>query len=262
MRRAVVAGQFYESDAEALRGRVEGYIAATEVEIFEEIKGAVVPHAGYVYSGQVAAHVYAALPSAKTYVILGPNHQGIGSTVAVSTDTWSTPLGEVEIDKDLINMLPDSIDRDEVAHRYEHSIEVQLPFLQYKFKDFKIVPICMSLQDEGAAKKIGAKLGNVLKDEDVVILASSDFTHYEPDQVARKKDHKIIESILEMDVSALHSRIYNLRASVCGYVPIATMMETTRALSAKGGALLKYATSGDVTGDYSSVVGYAGIVIS
>ncbi|ATZ60757.2 MAG: MEMO1 family protein [Methanosarcinales archaeon Met12] len=261
MRRAVVAGQFYEGEAKALRRRIEGYIATAEVEIFEEMTGAVVPHAGYVYSGQVAAHVYAALPSAETYVILGPNHRGAGSMVAVSTDTWSTPLGEVEIDEGIVNMLPDRIDRDEVAHRYEHSIEVQLPFLQYRFKDFKIVPICMGLQDEETAKKLGAELGNVLKDEDVVILASSDFTHYEPNQVARKNDHRIIKSILELDVSTFYSHIYSLQASVCGHGPIATMMETTRAMGAKKGALLKYATSGDVTGDYSSVVGYAGIVI-
>lgn len=260
MRRPVVAGQFYRGDSEGLESQLKSCFDVS-VSMRENVKGAVVPHAGYVYSGQVAAHVYAALPSAETYVILGPNHQGAGSMVAVSTDTWSTPLGEVEIDKDLINMLPDSIDRDEVAHRYEHSIEVQLPFLQYRFEDFKIIPICMGLQDEGTAKKIGANLGNVLKDEDVIILASSDFTHYEPDQVARKNDHRIIESILELDVPAFYSHIHNLQASICGYGPIATMMETTRVMGAKKGALLKYATSGDVTGDCSSVVGYAGIVI-
>ncbi len=261
MRRAVVAGQFYPGDAETLRRQVEGYIAAAEVEVSENIKGAVVPHAGYMYSGKVAAHVYASLPETKTFVIIGPNHHGVGSAVAVSSDIWSTPLGEVEVDKDIVDALPPNISRDETAHQYEHSIEVQLPFLQVRFSDFKIVPICMGLQDEKTAKDVGAALTDALKNRDTIIVASSDFTHYEPDAVAREKDHSVIEPILKLDAPTFYSRLYQQHASVCGYGPIAVMMETAKALGAKKGELLKYATSGDVGGDKSSVVGYGAISV-
>lgn len=261
MRRAVVSGQFYPGDAETLRRQVEGYIAAAEVEVSENIKGAVAPHAGYMYSGKVAAHAYASLPEAKTFVIIGPNHHGVVSAVAVSSDTWSTPLGEVEVDKDIVDAFSPNISRDETAHQYEHSIEVQLPFLQVRFSDFKIVPICMGLQDEKTARDVSTTLIEVLKKRDVIIIASSDFTHYEPDAVAREKDQSVIEPILQLDTPTFYSRLYQQRASVCGYGPIAVMMETAKALGAKKGELLKYATSGDITGDKSSVVGYAAISV-
>ncbi|MDD3421817.1 MAG: MEMO1 family protein [Methanocellales archaeon] len=260
MRRPVVAGQFYRGDPEGLISQLKGCF---DVSVPEEgnAKGGVAPHAGYVYSGQVAAHVYAAIPSAETYVLIGPNHHAIGPTVALSKETWSTPLGKVEVDKEIVDDLSSSIDVDEVAHKYEHSIEVQLPFLQYRFKDFKIVSISMGLQDEETVKEVSVDLANALRGKEVVVLASSDFTHYEPEKVAREKDNSVIEAILELDISKFYSRIYEHHMSVCGYGPIAVMMETTKALGAKKGKLLKYATSGDVTGDKSSVVGYAGIVV-
>ncbi len=261
MRRPVVAGQFYRSDTEGLRCQLKDYFDVP-VPKEEKVRGGVVPHAGYVYSGQVAAHVYATLPSAETYVLIGPNHHAVGSTIALSGETWSTPLGNVELDKEIVDDLSSSIDVDEVAHQYEHSIEVQLPFLQYRFKDFKIVPICMGLQDEETAKEVSVGLINALRDrEDVVVLASSDFTHYESDKEARENDSSVIEAIIELDTSKLYSQIYGHQISVCGYGPIAVTMETTKALGAEKGKLLKYATSGDVSGDMSSVVGYAGIVI-
>ena len=158
--------------------------------------------------------------------------------------------------------LSSNIDVDEIAHQYEHSIEVQIPFLQYRFKDFKIVPICMGLQDEETTKEVGINLANALRGrEDVVVLASSDFTHYESDKEAREKDSSVIEAIIELDTSKFYSRIYERHMSVCGYGPIAVTMETIKALGADKGKLLKYATSGDVTGDRSNVVGYAGIVM-
>ncbi len=260
MRRPVVAGQFYRGDPESLKSQLEGCFDVT-VPKEEGVKGGVVPHAGYVYSGKVATHVYAALPSADIYVLIGPNHHAVGSTIALSREAWSTPLGNVEVDKEIMDDLSSSIYVDEVAHQYEHSIEVQLPFLQYRFKDFKIVPICMGLQDEETAKEIAADLANALRDRDVIVLASSDFTHYESDKDARENDSSVIEAILELDTSKFYSRIYERHVSVCGYGPIAVTMETTKALGAKKGKLLKYATSGDATGDMSSVVGYAGIVM-
>lgn len=259
MRRPVVAGQFYRGDPEGLRSQLKSCFDVSVLK--EDAKGAVVPHAGYVYSGQVAAYVYAALPTAETYVIIGPNHRGIGPAIALSQETWSTPLGEVEVDREIVDALSENVDVDESAHQYEHSIEVQLPFLLYMFKDFKIVPICMGLQDENTAKELSIALANALRGRDVIMLASSDFTHYEPDKVAREKDHLVIEAILELDTSKFYSRIYERRISVCGYGPIAVMLETTKALGAEKGKLLKYATSGDVVGDISSVVGYAAIAI-
>ncbi|MFC1786485.1 MEMO1 family protein [Halobacteriota archaeon] len=261
MRRPVVAGKFYRSDIEGLRSQLKSYFD-TPVPGEESVKGAVVPHAGYVYSGQVAAHVYAVLPSAETYVLIGPNHHAIGSTIALSKETWSTPLGNVEVDEEIVDDLSSSIDVDETAHQYEHSIEVQLPFLQHRFKDFKIVPICMGLQAEETTKEVGINLANALRDrEDVIVLASSDFTHYESDKAARENDNLVIEAILELDTSGFYSQIHERHMSVCGYGPIAVTMETTKALGAEKGKLLKYATSGDITGDRSSVVGYAGIVM-
>lgn len=260
MRWPVVAGQFYRGDPEGLRSQLKGYFDVT-VPKEKSVRGAVVPHAGYVYSGQVAAQVYAALPSAETYVLIGPNHHAIGSTIALSRETWSTPLGNVKVDEEIVDDLSESMDVDETAHQYEHSIEVQLPFLQYSFKDFKIVPICLGLQDEITAKDVNVDLANALRDRDVVVVASSDFTHYESDKEAREKDNLVIEAILELDTSKFYSRIYERHMSVCGYGPIAVTMETTKALGAEKGKLLKYATSGDVSGDRSNVVGYAGIVM-
>jgi hypothetical protein len=216
-----------------------------------------------MYSGRVAAHVFAKLPRADTFVIIGPNHSGVGSAVAVSKERWSTPLGEIESDTNFIDKLPKKIiDVDEIAHRHEHSVEVQLPFLQYLFGSFKIVSICMGLQDEDTAKDVAIELTGAMDaiDEKVIILASSDFTHYQPDEIARKNDHYVIEPILDLDVSGFYMRKNERNATVCGYGPIAAMIQAVKK-DAEKAELVKYATSGDVTGDKSSVVGYAGIIV-
>ncbi|MCK4348205.1 MAG: AmmeMemoRadiSam system protein B, partial [Thermoplasmatales archaeon] len=184
-RKATVAGAFYEGDGSRLQKQLKECFSGISIEEKENVLGAVVPHSGYMYSGSVAASAYAKLPRADTFVILGPNHQGIGSLIAVSEDTWVTPLGEVEVDKSFVDALPKRIiDVDETAHKYEHSIEVQLPFLQFLFdKNFQFVPICMSLSDEDTAREIGEDLANTIAkfEKKVVVIASSDFTHYEPD---------------------------------------------------------------------------------
>ncbi|MHC1636047.1 MAG: MEMO1 family protein [Candidatus Methanospirareceae archaeon] len=264
MRRAAVAGSFYEAGKDALEKQLKGCFSGIKREEMD-VLGAVAPHAGYMYSGSVAAHVYAKLPKADTFVILGPNHTGLGSSIALSTDTWLTPLGEVEVDDTFVDALPkDIIDLDEEAHRYEHSIEVQLPFLQFIFgKNFKFVPICMGLTDEETTKEIGDAIVRAISEVDrrVVIIASSDFTHYEPDGVAKEKDRYVIEAIEELDVGKFYHRIYQRNVSACGVGPIAAMMNAVKKLGAKRGKVVKYATSGDITGDRSSVVGYAAIII-
>nr|MBC8521919.1 AmmeMemoRadiSam system protein B [Methanomicrobia archaeon] len=210
-------------------------------------------------------NVYAKLPGADTFVILGPNNQGMGSLIAVSVDTWVTPLGEVEVDKAFVDALPKRIiDVDETAHKYEHSIEVQLPFLQFRFdKNFLFVPVCMSLNDEDTTREIGEDLANTIAkfDKKVVVIASSDFTHYEPDRIAREKDEYVIEAIKELDVAKFYNRVYERNSTACGVGPIAAMMQAAKKLGAREGKLIKYATSGDVIGDTSSVVGYGGIII-
>jgi AmmeMemoRadiSam system protein B len=230
----------------------------------KRVLGAVVPHAGYMYSGNTAAYVYSALPGADTFVLIGPNHTGQGSPISVSSEKWSTPLGEVSCDIEFIKALPGRIiDMDENAHRYEHSIEVQLPFLQHRFNDFKIVSICMGMQDEETACDVGMEIAGAVGkvNKKVVIIASSDFSHYKPEKVAREDDAYFINSILDMDIRGFYRKLYEREASVCGYGPISAMLAATKALGAKKASLLKYSTSGDVTGDRAAVVGYAGIVV-
>ena len=266
MRRAAVAGAFYEGERASLETQLRGCFSGVTREERENVLGAVVPHAGYMYSGGVAANVYARLPMADTFVIMGPNHHGIGSLIAVSADTWATPLGEVEADRAFVDALPKRIiDVDETAHSYEHSIEVQLPFLQFRCGDkpFRLVPICMGISDEETAREVGEDLANTIVqfDKKIVVIASSDFTHYEPGRIAREKDEYVIEAITELNVGKFYNRIYARNSSACGVGPIAAMMHAAKKLGATQGELVKYATSGDITGDMSSVVGYGGIII-
>ncbi len=263
MRTPVVSGQFYPRGKNDLKKeiiRCFANIPLTERDVI----GAVVPHAGYIYSGITAAHVYSTLPSANTFVLIGPNHTGYGSPVSVSSETWSTPFGEVRSDNEFIKALPKRIiDTDENAHSYEHSLEVQLPFLQHRFHDFSIVTICMGMQDEETALEVGTEISEaaVAVNKKIVVIASSDFSHYKPDKVARQDDAYFIEPVLSLDMHEFYRRLYERSASVCGYGPIAAMLTASKNLGAKRSKLLKYSTSGDVTGDISAVVGYAGIIV-
>jgi hypothetical protein len=276
MRAPAVAGQFYPRQPEELKHQLDRMLAGVKegagVGVEAEAKamelavyGAVVPHAGYVYSGAVAAEVYARLQPKETFVILGPNHHGVGAPVAISRDAWKTPLGTVPPDLELAEALAGTIiDCDELAHRHEHSIEVQLPFLQSRFSNFKVLPIAMGLQDEETAVEVGEALSKAVRDlkRDVTVIASSDFTHYEPQEVARKVDANLIEATLNMDVPELYSRVYRYNATACGYGPIAVAITASRAMGATTGKLLRYATSGDVIGDFSQVVGYGAIIFT
>ena len=273
-----VAGQFYDADPQALTESIEECFLhrlgpgrkPPPDEPFEGIFGIVSPHAGYIYSGPIASHGYyvcSALREVDMVAILGPNHSGIGSGVAtVSGGTWKTPLGDVEIDRDAAKEFVKAsrlVDFDEDAHRHEHSIEVQLPFLQYIFKKvFKILPICMMMQDKETAIEVGEALINVVKGRKSLIIASSDFTHYEDQKIASSKDHELINTILELNVDKHYETLERLNMSVCGYGPIAALMTAVKRLGDQEGKLLKYATSGDVTRDYSSVVGYASIIFT
>ncbi len=275
VRRPVVAGQFYPSTETELRSSIKecfnhplgpGRLPPNTSE--EKVFGAVVPHAGYVYSGSVAANSYYALSSlAKPdlVVLLGPNHWGVGSSVSVFGEgVWETPLGDLVVDGEAAREFAGSsmiADLDNSAHRQDHCIEVQLPFLQCIFgSDFKILPIILALQDQTTMAEIGNAMAEVAEHRKALILASSDFTHYEPHRDAVAKDSELIDTILTLDVSDYYRVLERLNVSACGYGAIAAVMTAVKRLGAKKGRLLKYATSGDVTGDKSAVVGYSSII--
>jgi len=269
MRRPSVAGQFYDGDEKSLRNQIEtcmmGPLGPGRIPELAKgkrtILGGVSPHAGYVYSGMVAAHLYARLADdgfPKTFVILGPNHTGRGSGIAVATEDFQTPLGTVPVDRELAKALrKDLIDEDSEAHRHEHSIEVQLPFLQYFSKEFKFVPICMAFQDYDSATGVGKTIRDAIKGKDVVVIASTDLSHYVPKDVAAKKDGQVLDAIKAMDAKRLFRTVEDNDVSMCGYGPV---IATITACTGGKATLLKYATSGDVS-PMREVVGYAAVVI-
>jgi len=233
-----------------------------------KIPALICPHAGYMYSGPVAAHSYASLEGRRrprVVVLVGPNHAGIGSEVSVYPEgEWYTPLGSVPIDSELAKLISkssDLISLDEYSHEEEHSLEVQLPFLQYVLGTFKLVPIVMLSQDRDTAEELGRAIAENVSGQDALLIASSDFTHYEPDAAAKKKDMVAIERICALDVEGFYRVISEHRITACGYGPIAAILTASKLSGATDARLLKYATSGDVTGDRSAVVGYASIIV-
>jgi hypothetical protein len=270
MRYPAVAGQFYAGTESALRKQVEscfnhklgpGKIPELNAKGERRIKGLVSPHAGYMYSGHVAAHGFAALARdgfPETFIVIGPNHHGIGSGVALTTHDFQTPLGVLEVDKELANALHKGlIDDDLEAHKHEHSLEVQLPFIQYLAPKAKFVPICMLMQDYETAGEVGQTIKKAIEGRDVVIVASTDFSHYVSPAAAKEKDAMALERILALDAKGLDATVKKNRISMCGYGPVMAMLE---AVSGTKGELLKYATSGDVS-PMPEVVGYASAVV-
>ncbi|MDD5082900.1 MAG: AmmeMemoRadiSam system protein B [Dehalococcoidales bacterium] len=265
IREPVVAGQFYPSSPSQLKAMIARMV--DEKAVKEEVIGVVSPHAGYVYSGMVAGAVMSRVKFKDTFIIMGPNHTGRGSPLSIMTEgTWRTPLGDVEIDSELGKQILASsshLKEDFLAHQYEHSIEVQLPFLQYFRKDIKIVPIVMAYATGDTYKEIGRELAQAVEklDREVVIIASSDMSHYEPQDSAQSKDTQALEAIVALDEDRLLRRVQELNITMCGYAPAASLITAAKVLGASGAEIVKYRTSGDTTGDYSSVVGYAGVII-
>lgn len=269
MRYPAVAGQFYEGSKEALTKQIENCflhsLGPGEIPSLQkgprEIKGAVMPHAGYMFSGPVAAHVAAALARdgfPETFIIIGPKHRGFGSPIAITTEPFSTPLGTVEIDVELAKELHTGvIDNDLTAHREEHSIEVQLPFLQYIKPDIKFVPLCMGLQTFKVAKEIGEIVSKAIAGRDVVVLASTDFSHYVPRETAQKRDSQALEAIQNLDAKGLYKTVEKYNISMCGYGPVMAMLKSVEGSKAD---LLKYSTSGDIM-EMRDVVGYGALVV-
>jgi AmmeMemoRadiSam system protein B/AmmeMemoRadiSam system protein A len=264
-RQPVVAGQFYPASAYQLRAMLKQMVDE-EAEKQDAI-GLVCPHAGYVYSGPVAGAVISRVKFKDTFIILGPNHTGRGKPLSIiAGGKWKTPLGEVEVDSELAGRLlsiTNHLQEDDAAHLYEHSIEVQLPFLQYFKPDIKIVPIILSFASIDAYREIGRELARAINDtkKEAVILASSDMTHYEPHDVAVRKDRQAIDAILHLDEDELFQKVEEHHISMCGVAPVASLIVAARELGATSAELVKYQTSGDTSADYSAVVGYAGIII-
>ena len=288
VRTPAVAGRFYPGHADELLRAVREYTfagktsrdAPAETGLIAGI-GCVAPHAGYIYSGSVAGAVYSRLEIPEHCVILCPNHTGKGRALAVMANTtWQTPLGEVAADADLgarlLHRFP-ALQEDSAAHRGEHAIEVQLPFLQTRQPELNIVPIAIGTSDFDVLGGLGEALADVIsarREEDqredkqeedrkkkVLIIASSDMNHYESEAVTRVKDHKAIERVLAMDARGLWEVVMNEDISMCGFGPTIVMLTAAKLLGATSATLVKYATSGEVSGDYESVVGYAGIIV-
>jgi AmmeMemoRadiSam system protein B/AmmeMemoRadiSam system protein A len=265
IRQPVVAGQFYPASASQLRAMIEKMVDKEAEK--QDVIGLVSPHAGYVYSGSVAGAVISRVKFKDTFIILGPNHTGKGKPLSImSQGTWQTPFGEVGIDAELAKHLLSitrHLQEDDAAHRFEHSIEVQLPFLQYFKPDIRIVPITLSVASLDVYKEIGREMARAIKDtgREAVIMASSDMTHYEPQDVASRKDRQAIDAVLLLDEDELFRRVEEHNISMCGAAPVATLISAARELGATSAELVRYQTSGDTSGDYSAVVGYAGIII-
>ncbi len=270
LRHPAVAGYFYQGSAEALRKQVREFIIpdAKRVKAF----GLLSPHAGLLYSGSVAGAVYSSVELPDTFVLIGPNHTGLGAPISLmASGQWETPLGTVNIDEPLAAAIlskSSRIHEDTLAHIREHSLEVQLPFIQYFKKKFTIVPIQMLDVRLESCLEVGAAVAGAIREQGaggrgqgVLIIASSDMSHYETAETASVKDHKAIHHILDLDPEGLYHTVKDNGISMCGFGPAVAMLSACRTLGATRAELIKYTNSGEASGDYKQVVGYAGIVV-
>jgi len=272
------AGAFYAGSEDALKRQIEscflhkfgpGSIPKVNLPGQRRVVSLVCPHAGYMYSGPTAANGYHQLASdgrPDIFVLIGPNHTGIGSGVSIMQEgAWRTPLGDVEIDAAMAKEIQRSssyIDIDDSSHLHEHSIEVQLPFLQYVYGSFKFVPICMMMQDLEVSLDVGQAVASAVSRKNAAVIASTDLSHYVAQSVAEEKDRLVIDAILKLDEARLQSVVEEHGISMCGYGPTSVAIVAAKKLGTKDTRLLSYKTSGDITGDFSQVVGYASVVLA
>jgi AmmeMemoRadiSam system protein B len=274
IRTPAVAGMFYPGEKNKLTKLIQDCFThpfgpeENSEKKQSKIFGVICPHAGFVYSGPIACNSIRSISSEspELFIIVGPNHWGIGRSVATMKDCkWETPLGSVEVDSESaeeICKLSQFIESDFFSHTREHSLEVQIPILQQTFSNFKILPISLINQSKEIAYDVGLAMSKIAKKKNTIIIGSSDFTHYEPNDFAHEQDMALIEPILEMDVEKFYDVLQKRKVTACGYGAIASTMIACKELGATKGELLRYATSGDVTGDTSSVVGYGSIVFT
>lgn len=265
VRHAAVAGQFYPRSGPALLAEIQSYFLP-EVHGRPAL-GCIAPHAGYVYSGHVAGAVYSHIKIPTLAILLSPNHTGKGHPLSIMSEgSWETPLGSVPIDSVLARALRSAcplLVEDQEAHRSEHAIEVQLPFLQARQPALRFVPIAVGTGDYGSLETLGKAAGSAIADsgQPVLLVASSDMNHYESDAVTRAKDQQAIDRVLALDPAGLYEVVKNENISMCGYGPAIVMLTAARGLGVRSAELIRYATSGDVSGDRRMVVGYAGIAV-
>ena len=269
VRHPAVAGRFYPRDAEGLCEEVNSYLSqgGPTVQASATAIGCIAPHAGYIYSGHVAGAVFARITIPQRCIVMCPNHTGVGRALAIMSEgEWETPLGNVPIDSELAASLKErfpGLQEDASAHRGEHAVEVELPFLLARQPKLSFVPIALGTTRLDVLEQLGLAIADVISatKSPVLIVASSDMNHYESDAVTRAKDHWAIERILTLDARGLHEVVGQQNISMCGVGPAVAMLTAAKKLGAKSAELVKYATSGDVSGDRDMVVGYAGVVV-
>ncbi len=265
-RSPAVAGQFYHGTAAKLDHQVRQYMTASLPK--EHCIGILSPHAGLIYSGAVAGEVYSSIAVPETFLLIGPNHTGLGATAAImSQGDWEIPTGTFGIDEKLARRIlahAPILSDDAQAHIFEHSLEVQLPFIAYLSKEVKIVPITVMSATLEDCSLLGEGIAKAVRETNtgVVIVASSDMSHYVTDETAKKKDRKAIDKLLSLDPEGLFHVVTKERITMCGYLPATIMLFAAKMLGACKARLVRYATSGEVSGDYDHVVGYAGVIVS
>lgn len=267
MRQPAAADRFYPGSPQALAQTVTELFPSTQTAKKSKALAVVSPHAGYVYSGALAAETFCAVEIPETVIILGPNHHGQGAPVSLSTLTWDMPLGGVPVDMEVANhLLEDSklIKIDEIAHKFEHSLEVQVPFLQMLQKNLSIVPLVLSQISYPLCEDVAKSLAETINssDKDLLIVASSDMSHYEPRRITEQKDNSALKCIEQLDPYKLYRTVLDNRISMCGVIPVVIAILAAKACGAEKSSLIGYTDSGYVSGDTDQVVGYAGIVIS
>lgn len=269
IRKAKFAGSWYPDNFE----EAKKYLSYVPENKKIDVISCICPHAGWYYSGNVAGSVYSIIKPADVYILVGPNHTGLGENIAVYPEgSWETPFGKIKVNSEIVELIIKNSEfakKDNLAHEREHSLEIQLPFLQIiAKKEFSIVPITIRLEDYDMCKDMGTAISNAVKeyqknnaDKKIVIIASTDMTHYEPHSYAQKLDSIAIEQILSLSPKGLFDKVLSYGISMCGVFPTVSVLIASKLLNAKEAKLVKYQTSGDVSGEYDSVVGYAGIII-
>ncbi len=267
MRQPAVADRFYPGSPKELSRTIAELSPARENLHKIKALAVVSPHAGYVYSGALAAETFSAVEVPETVIILGPNHHGHGAPVSLSTETWDMPLGKVPIDMEIANHLLDLSEHiriDETAHQFEHSLEVQVPFLQMLQKNLHIVPLVISQIAYPLCEQIAGALAEAIHNtvKDILIVASSDMSHYEPRRISEKKDRSALACIEQLDPYSLYRTVYDNRISMCGVIPVVIAMLAAKACGADQASVIGYTDSGYASGDTNQVVGYAGVIIN
>ena len=264
-RSPIASGSFYPGNKEELEGALKALMEDCPQR--QKALGVISPHAGYLYSGRVMGSVFSRIEVPDTVVILAPNHTGLGTPFSVWPEgSWRTPLGDVSIDKELVSEILNRcklLEKDEVVHQNEHSAEVILPFLQYRNPQVKIVVIVVRSGNFENLSAVGKSIGDAIKTTkpDALVVASSDMTHYETQQSADKKDKSAIAEIVALREEGLYNVVRKLGISMCGVNPVISMMVCSKERDASKAELIKYETSGEASGDYKQVVGYAGIIV-